>query len=346
MTVFKDTPSDLVVDGQVTQFGLFREPFRQLNLADVAVPGVPAWLRRFRLKQWQHFAVVSKDFLMAFAVVDTQYLASSFCYVLDRKTGKRVEHHSDRPGCVGSVSQTLWHEDFALAHGGYEITIGNRLDEGRHRARVAIAEKRGTPAITADLEALVDLTKNQPLIVVLPISENRPLHTHKMLCPVQGSVTVGDREYTLDAKTDVVLIDVQKTYYPFDTQWMWATCGGYDADGHLLGLNLVQNMITDDEQFNENGLWADGRLSMWGAARFTVDKSNILGPWRVRTTDGRCDLTFTPQGERAGKINLGVIKSDYHQPYGVFNGTVVDDDGRSFELRDFFGVTELHIARF
>jgi hypothetical protein len=90
----------------------------------------------------------------------------------------------------------------------------------------------------------------------------------------------------------------------------------------------------------------NGQLSTWKGARFTLDESQILRPWQIQTTDGGCRLEFIPQGERAGKINLGILKSDYHQPYGIFRGTVTDANGVQHQIEDFFGLTELHRARF
>ena len=96
----------------------------------------------------------------------------------------------------------------------------------------------------------------------------------------------------------------------------------------------------------ENGLWAGKELSMFGPARFTFDESRLLDPWRVETTDGRCKVEFKPEGERAGVINAGIVASNYHQPYGTFSGQAKDDAGNVHEIKDFFGVTEFHKARF
>lgn len=345
------TPPSVVSDGKVVQFGLFRDPFRDMNISDVKLinAGDPlgGFLTAFRLKQWQHIAFIGKDFLLAFAIVDAHYMGTSFCYFVNRQTGEYFEHHYEAPGKAAKVSRELWHDDCRIKRRGYFIEVQNRLAENRHHISIDIAAKAGKPAIKADLEISEDLSKVQPLIVVLPINdEQRPLHTHKVPGPVGGEINIGDQTFTLDAKRDLALIDVQKTYYPFNTFWKWATCAGYDDHGNLIALNLVSNMIRNDQKFNENCLWVNEKLTPWSAVCFEFDEHNLLAPWHIRTTDGRCDLTFNPLGERADKINLGLILSDYHQPYGHFTGTVVDADGESYELKNFFGVTEHHLARF
>ena len=51
---------------------------------------------------------------------------------------------------------------------------------------------------------------------------------------------------------DIAFLDEQKTYYPYNSFWYWATAAGYDESGKLLAFNLCRNMIAKDEVFNEN----------------------------------------------------------------------------------------------
>jgi hypothetical protein len=224
--------------------------------------------------------------------------------------------------------------------------VENRLESGFHRVKIDVAEARGVPALQADLTFQQDLQAVQPLVTILRVSENRPLYTHKTVCPASGELRVGGLRVELDAARDLALVDIQKTYYPLVTEWRWASCAGYDAEGRLIALNLVRNMLPDRETNNENVLWVDGRLSGWGAANFTFDVERVTAPWHIETSDGRCSLEMRPVAERAGRTNLGVLLSDYHAPVGTFSGTVTDDQGAAYEIRDFFGIAEYHRARF
>jgi hypothetical protein len=346
MRQLKETPRQIATDGRITEFGIFREPFRRVNLLDADIPGICKPLRKFRLKEWQHFAILSREALMAFVIIDAHYMANSFCYVVDRETGEYVEHHREAFSRAAKLAQELWNDSCRFKKRGYSVEVDNRLEQGLHRAKIDIAGSPKKPGIRADLSILEDLEKIQPLIPVLPISENRPMYTHKAAVPVRGEIRLGERKIVLDESTDVALVDVQKSFYPYNTSWRWATCAGHDRTGRMIALNLVQNMIPNDDTNNENCLWVDGQLSTWKGARFSLDASRILDPWHIETTGGECKLDFLPQGERAGKMNFGFLKSDYHQPYGVFRGSVMDSGGTQHRVEDFFGVTELHHARF
>jgi hypothetical protein len=274
-------------------------------------------------------------------------MADTFCYLVDRTTGRLVEHHRATFSGAAQIARELWHASTRFERPGYRIVIDNRLEEARHHVRIDIADHGATPGITADFELLEDLAAYQPLIAVLPINDpRRPLYTHKNVCPVRGWLRVRDRRIDFDPDHDLVLIDVQKTYYPYRTFWKWAAFAGYTADGHCVGLNVVENLIKDDDVHNENGLWVDGRFSPWGAVRFFFDESDLSAPWIIETVAGIDHLVFTPVGERAGKINTGLVMSDYHQPYGTFSGVVTDANGVVYEIDEVVGVTEHHVARF
>jgi hypothetical protein len=346
MTTLLPTPEPLVVDGKVSQFGLFKTPFRDLNILDADM-GFSKVLRPFRLKKWQHIALVTKDLFMGFAITNAHYLSASFCYAVDLNDGRFVEHHREKPGAsTARVAHLLWDDNCRFAVKNYDISIHNHLDLGRHDVRIAIAAKGKNLPIEGRFGFLEDLQLGQPLIVVLPVSNNRPLYTHKMVCPLEGEVMVGDRRYVFDSSRDLALLDVQKTYYPYDTTWRWATFAGYDANGRRLAMNLVKNMIEPDDQLNENVIWVDGVLSHLKGASFEFDLSDCLKPWKISTTDGRVNLEFTPLGERAECINMGVVVSDYHAPYGHYSGTITDDNGVSYTVDKLVGVAEFHRAKF
>jgi hypothetical protein len=346
----KETPPRLVEDGRVVAFGHFRSPFRTNNVIEADVFGLGRLGSRvvnpLRLKDWQHFAVFGPDLLLTFVIVNAGYLGNSFCYFVDRQTGAMIEHHREGLPFQARLARELWNDHCRFRASGYRIDVQNRLEANHHTTQIEVKAAGGKPGIHADLEFLADLSRHQPLEVTLRLAPNRPAYSHKMACPARGRVRIGDRAIELNEKRHLVLIDVHKAYYPYQMTWLWASGAGFDEQGRVVGFNLTHNCVADDEENNENGLWAGEKLSMFGAARFSLDEAKLTGPWRVETSDGRCKLDFHPEGERAGKINLGVVASDYHQPFGVFRGEAVDDDGKTHVIRDYFGVTEFHRARF
>jgi hypothetical protein len=350
MKHLKETPARMVVDGRVAEYGTFNEPFREVNLLDVEleVRGsvLPRALREFRLKEWEHFGVINDEFYFGMVIFDAKFMGTSFFYAYDRTTGDFFEHTRNSIAGPLRVARELWHGECYYRHLGYIMEFENRLDSGLHRLRAQIKGKKRLPSVEAELFVHEDLDRYQPLVQVSPVSRNRPFYTHKNACPVEGRVVLGGREITLDPARDVAVMDVQKTYYPYRTFWKWATFGGYDSGGRLVGMNACENFITDDEVYNENCTWVDGVITKLSAARFEFNQSALMEPWRVYTTGGEMKLDFLPEGERKGCINAGVLMSDFHQPFGKFSGNMAGPDGTTVEVEGLFGLCEHHLARF
>ena len=333
-------------DGQIT-FGVYNAPIRRINLSDARVEhgrlrlGTP-WTR-FRLKEWQHFCLLLPEMMASFAIVDSKFLKVSWCHVVQGET--HFEHARQSPALNTRVARELFDDRTHVHARGYAIDVANRLDHGGHDVKLDIAEARGKPAVRADLRCLHDLDDIQPLVVVLPVGPNRGMYSHKVALPLQGWIQVGDRRYDADPDRCFAILDIHKAHYPRHTWWNWATCAGHDPQGRPVALNLTHNVVRDDHRYNENVLWVNGKLNHLGPARFEFDKGDVLSsPWHLTTTDGAAVLTFTPHGERAESIRLGLIKSVFHQPYGTFSGTVKTAD-ETVELKDLWGVCEDHDAR-
>ena len=341
---------DRLVDesGQVT-FGVFDGPLRRIDLDAARLRN--GWrplarpLARFRLKEWQHFCLDLPGFFGTFAIVDSKFLKVSWFHGVERPGGRGFEHGRKGPLLRTRLARELFDDRSAVHARGYRIEVENRLDAGEHRITVDIASKGDLPAVRGGLRCLHDLGRVTPMVVVLPVGPNRGMYSHKVPLPLEGELQVGDSTFRATPQDSQAILDIHKAHYPRHTWWNWATCAGRDAAGRLIGLNLTRNVNTDEEHLNENGIWIDGELHHLGAARFEFDKQRVLEPWRLTTTDGAVDLTFQPEGERCDDIDIGPIRSVFHQPHGRFHGTVTLPDGDTVAIEDLYGVCEDHDAK-
>jgi Domain of unknown function (DUF2804), C-terminal/Domain of unknown function (DUF2804), N-terminal len=342
------TPDSLVQDGRVVEFGVFSEPFRKLNLekADIFAKGdkIPEGLVRFRLKEWQHFGIVHPEHYIGLVIFNAKFLGISFVYHYDRATKVRVEHSRQGPGSRAVVAETTWNGECSFAGKGYRIEMHNRLEDGYHEVAVEVAARKELPGISGQFRMLENINNYDPLVIVSPFAANRPLYTHKAACPVEGRLVVGEEVIDFDPERDVCLLDEQKAFYPYRSFWKWMTFAGHDKKGRLIAANLCQNNIGNDEEYSENCYWLNGKIHLTGAARFGFSEADILGPWFINTTDRLADLEFRPEGERAERIKVGPIMSDFHQPFGLFNGRL--GKGGRVAVEDLFGLCEQHVTRY
>ena len=335
-------------DGRVT-YGVFDAPLRRIDLDCARIRKGPLPLKgalaRFRLKEWQHYCLDLPGFFGTFAIVDSKFLKVSWFHGTERPGGDGFEHGRQSPLLNTRLARELYEDRCHVRARGYRIEVENRLDVGEHRIEIDIAARGDRPAVRGELRCLHDLRTVMPMVVVLPVGPNRGMYSHKVPLPLEGELEVGGETFRARPEDSQAILDIHKAHYPRHTWWNWATCAGRDADGRLIGLNLTHNVNTAEERFNENGVWVDGALHHLGAARFELDKQRVLEPWHLVTTDGAVDLRFTPEGERCDDINLGLVRSVFHQPYGRFDGTVKLADGEVLPIDGLYGVCEDHVAK-
>lgn len=343
------TPEKMVEKDGTINFGTFRTPFLNANILDAPLYSpsckVPAFWKNFRLKEWQHFGIITPTHYFGMVIFDAKFMGVSFFYAYDRLTNDLIEHSRKGGGKSAQVAGQVYDDGCAFTQKGYSIKFENKLCSGFHRILIDIKDGNNLPAVKGEIKVHEDLAKIEPLVQVSPITPYRPFYTHKAATPAEGSIILGGQEIVIDGNQAIALIDEQKTYYPYNSFWYWATAAGYDDSGRLLAFNLCRNMITADEVFNENCFWIDGKICCLPAARFEFGKS--MEPWKVNTEGGNLNLSFVPKGERAQKINLaGLIRSDFHQPFGIYSGRFKDDSGGVCPIANFFGLAEHHVTRY
>lgn len=343
------TPEKMVEKDGTIHFGTFRTPFANANILDAPLyesRNASAWWKNFRLKEWQHFGVITPSHYFGMVVFDAKFMGVSFFYAYDRKENKRFEHSVQLPGRASRVAAQVYDDFCEFKKSGYHLRFENRLKDGLHKIIVDIKGRKNIPAVQGEINIHEDLKSIEPLVQVSPVTPVRPFYTHKVAAPAEGVIRLGGKEIKIDRKQDVALMDEQKTYYPYVSFWKWATAAGYNEYGELLAFNLCQNMITDDEDYNENCMWVDGKIYCLTAARFKFDEQNILHPWDVKTQDGHLELVLHPVGQRAEKISVGLIVSDFHQPFGLYNGRFRDESNRIYPITNCFGLAEHHITKY
>lgn len=349
-----------IVEGDRVATGWFQGPIADPNLveAPIATPlGLSGrfgrvW-RRLRLKEWHYTSVVDDRFLFACAVVHAGYVGSAFAYLVERATGRFFEYATLRPLAAGvaiapgstagrtSIEQRGWGR-IVLDNDGR----GERVIEAHLEGRLG---DRRTPPLHARFVVADDGRDPEPVVVVEESEPGCWIYTHKGYgLPASGSIRAGDIDHRVD--DGHAGLDFNRGFRPRETWWNWAAAGGRSADGARLGFNLTAHRRWDvaadgSEDAADCALWLDGRRVKIPWVSFRYDHDDLLAPWEIRDREGLVDLRFFPLGERHEDVDLRLVVSRFHQPYGRFEGTLRNRNGRAFVLGDVFGVTEQHFAR-
>jgi len=367
MTAHRTTP-ERIVDGGAVEVGRFDRPFRTANLGDAPArhllcglrrgplaPVERAW-RRMRLKQWHYASIATPRYFLGAVVFDAGYIGVGFAYLVDRATGEAREYSKMAPlarGVTVAANSTDGTSRFAAAGFG-EISFANDGASGRRLVHISLAGDGDRPALEVDYEMIERPGEHEPMVAVAEPQPGRWVYTHKTYgLPAGGSLRCGDWEERTEPGQALAGIDWNRGFRPTETVWNWAAAAGRDQAGRVVGFTFSaplpppgrRNRHHERSGASESVVWLDGKLHDLGAVRFDYDPRRILSPWRLHDDAGLVDLEFEPRGERVEDLDLVLVVSRFHQPYGIFRGTLRAPGGDTHRIDDVYGVVEEHFAR-
>lgn len=331
-----ETAPERLIDGEGRpRVGVFDAPIRVLNAGDFRPPGGEKRVSPSRIKRWQYVGLVSEEFVIGAAVVWMQPVGNVFWYVFDRKRRELTEASVLCPFGRGIAFESNGVSGVvAWRKGKNRILLENGRAGGRRRLEIV----SGKLAVTAELE-----DAPAPLVVASRVGYRGFNYTLKIAgMPAFGEVALAGATRRIGEREAFGVLDFTTGCLARETFWNWASGGGRDAGGALVGLNFVQGI--NETGVTENAFWIGDRLVKTDTLTFAYDDRQILSPWRIRSWDKKVDLTFVPEGERKADLDLKVVASRFHQPFGCFSGTLIDDAGVPHAVERLPGYTEEHFA--
>ncbi|MCB0220406.1 MAG: DUF2804 domain-containing protein [Chrysiogenetes bacterium] len=316
------------------QYGRYPGPIADPN---VSVPGV---MGRMRLKEWHYLSATTDRWFVAFALVQLGYVANIFAYVIDREDpANKREFEALSPGGRGlsfakssTEGVTLWDAK------GARVRVSSEPGQWRAELDLPLGDER------LEGEFFVK-PEGESLGLLFELEKDRAAYTHKAAgLPAGGALRLGGRD--VDLGNALGASDWTRSAARRTTKWNWAAFSGHAVDGRRVGLNLSADVYDNAAGVSqENVLFVDGKLYALEGVRFEMPKNPSREPWRLRSVGGDwLSLDFTPLGARKQRLNLGVIRSDFIQPYGTFAGTIKVPGEAPIELGNVFGVVEDHLA--
>lgn len=332
---------ELVTAGRFN-FGTYARPFVRVNPLDAEIVSglpLPRSLKGVRLKEWQAFQLGDERFFVNVALFNAKLLALAQLKIYDRREERLLLYERKLPPWTLRAPSGLFDSEMRYRGRDGTIVFRNLLRRQRLEITVDLAP-RGGPRVAGTVTALA--AEQQPQVVCIPFAENRGMYSHKGLMPGEGELAIDGERLVLRADRGFVLMDDHKGYYPYRMRWDWVTGAGRDEHGALIGFNLTRNQSRDQERFNENCFWRDGRLHLLPPVTFFRHPASADRPehWEIRDQRDRVSVDFTVETESRVDINALVIRSDYHGPLGSFRGTLRPDDGPKLRVDGLFGMGE------
>ncbi len=327
-----------------TARGWSRHPLHRANLRG----------RRFRTKKWDYWAILAGDLAVGLVYADVGYLGLASIWWGDLTTGRtggrdlavplggRLQLPAEpgtAPLVIDSKHLKMRLEDLSSSVVGPATRLRVEWDE---------PAPRGARGDEGELDVLVSKPDgHESLSVVIPWSETTFQFTTKDNArPAAGSLEVGSSRWDIGRDGDAWgVLDVGRGRWPYSTTWNWGAGSGRSTDGRVVGVQLGAKW-TEGTGFTENAVNVGGRLVKIGREMtWDYDWDEPMRPWRVLddaapVAERSVDLVLTPRLDKHGRTDAGALRTEVHQVFGTWTGTVRDDQGAEVRVEGIQGFAE------
>lgn len=329
----------LVVNGRYL-YGSFGSPFDRANILDVRKPyhyPLPRFIKFYRVNEAQTFQFGTDEFFAYADLYNAKLFTLLYFNFYDRKEGKRYAYWRFRVGSRLDIPDSLLDSDTLYRDGRFDIAVLSRLSSYGIAFRGSIRSSGRRP--DADFDIVFDhrAGKVSPLVSSIPYGINRAVYSYKVPAPASGFLRIGDRRYELTSENSLGLFNDQKGFYPYIVTLDWVTGMGRDAAGRRIAFNLTDNHVPNQDQYNENALWIDGELFPMPSIKVTRP-AGPAGDWIIQDMEGMVDLLFKPEVMNSIRVSAIFAESDYHGPFGSFEGWFMTQRGEKVRVDGLFGM--------
>ena len=290
--------------------------------------------RATRIKEWDYYLVLAKDYGVAFTISDDGYIGLQSVSLLDFR-GTPWEHTETVLNAfpMGKLKMPSTTDKGDVMYKDKRLYLEYKK-RGNMRKIVCVFKN-----FHEGKTFTCDLTLTQPdgdtMVIATPWKEDKHAfyYNQKINCMrASGTCTYGSETYTFNSDTDFATLDWVRGVWTYDNTWNWGSGNGI-INVKDFGFNIGYG-FGDTTAASENIIFYDGVGHKLDDITFNIPEDSYTKPWTITSSDKRFEMTFTPIIDRAAKIDVKLIVTDQHQVFGKMNGIAVLDDGTKLEVKD------------
>lgn len=360
-------PKDLVDENGKVVFGTFENEFETMELLRAKRPTkAPDFLNKFKLTLWEATEVHLKNGVLLAVVCDMGIFGKQLNMFFDKRSKKVYCWDTQIKSKDTIIAPNLLRGAIAEAKSefGFVKYVNNfeagRADlSGKHTGKCLITtpgekvcadpkvikENFGEATIEYDFK-LTRISKPCIVSIPFPYSDNRTLYSQKDFFKAEGRLVINGEEMLTDEESTAI-IDDHRGYYPRRAHYDWVTTmGKCEVDGKkvFLAFNLTHNQSTDEEAYNENIIFLEGKTSILPPVKFvrSVESKDFTNysEWTVKDEHDMVNLKFKVYGINPMIMHAGVVNIDYYVTWGELEGYLRDEDGKKYVLDGMMGMGE------
>ncbi|TXT65120.1 MAG: hypothetical protein BAJALOKI3v1_130024 [Promethearchaeota archaeon] len=323
-------------NGSLVQTGWARKPILTYNKEDIG----KSW---WRIKEWDHYSVLNKDFGFQLTIGDIGYLTQMSYVWLDFDKKERGDKSTMKFFTKSKLLPTSSLEDSRIEFPTDEFH--------------AVLEKKGDQRILTleDSEFLDKGIKANIILDDVPEWDNTVVVTgyekpkqfyynHKInIMPANGTIHIGDQKYKFTPERSFGLMDWGRGIWPYKTHWLWGSaCGMVDNVPVAFNIGYGFGLVGSKEgaTHTENIVFYDGKAHKLDEVTFHHQDRDPTKPWKFTSNDGRFEMGLEPLIPNEEKLNFGIIKLDSALLHGYYSGDIILDDGKKIHVENMLGHAE------
>lgn len=319
-------------NGQLTEPGWSKQLVQKYSRADIKAP-------KFRIKEWDYYLVMNKDFAIALTLSDLGYLGMISASFLDFT---RPWEHTESVLTAFPMGKFNLPSDSKAGVSKFEnnrVSMDLVAEEGKRHLVCEFKKFDGEKDFKCDI--ILEQPEMDTLVIATPWDKKHHFYyNQKINCmPASGWAEYDGKRYEFNPKTDFGTLDWGRGVWTYDNYWYWGSGSGYAEDGKPVGFNIGYG-FGNTKAATENVIFYDGKAHKIDDVTFVIPEDDYTKPWKFTSSDGRFEMDFVPIIDRAAKTDVKVIVTDQHQVFGKMTGTMVLDDETKVEIKDFLCFAE------
>lgn len=358
------TPESMVDENGICAFGTFDKEFEKMDLVKLKNPtSLPNCFNRLKLTLWEATEVHLKNGVLLAVVCDMGIFGKTLNVFYDKRTKKVYCWDTNLKSKDTVIAPNLINGAVAegktpVSHVRYvnDFQDGKCHLKGQHTGKCLITVPQKDKTIVAAIkenygEATIEydftLTRlSKPCVASIPFGKNRPLYSQKDFFKAEGRLVINGEEMLTD-EDSAAIVDDHRGYYPRHAHYDWVTTMGkcnVDGEEKRLAFNLTRNQSIDQEKYNENILWLEGKTSILPPITFTRNPESKdfkdYSEWIVKDEHDMVNLKFKVYNMNPMIMHALVVNIDYYVAYGELEGYIRDEDGKKYVLDGMLGMGE------
>lgn len=320
------------VDGSLVQRGWARKPILKYNKEKIG----KGWSR---IKEWDHYSVLNKDFGFQLTIGDIGYLTQMSYVWLDFKEKKRDGNSLMKFLTKSKLLplSSLEDSEIEFPTKKFNATISKEKDRRVLKIDDPTFQEKGLYGSIV----LHDDPKADNTVVVTGYKEDPRLfyYNHKInYMPAEGSLKIGEKSYSFNPESSYALMDWGRGIWPYKTHWLWGSACGL-VDGVPVAFNIGYG-FGDLSTHTENIVFYDGKANKIDEVEFHHENRDPTKPWKFTSNDNRFNMTLDPIIPHREKLNFGLIYLNSSLLHGLYSGEVILDNGEKIKIENMLGHAE------